>query len=201
FSNLPGRDALDVHLRHSEQESLFATNALLQSAWVELNRAADLRNAEPDGAQARGEGLWFKTISMAQSLFASLIGLSSKDGRTLLKHGFVYEHAQALGKGGGSIGAEKLQNSIQNVRVGLVGHVCVLLVVFVDTSTEPHWPAPGELGATLPSGGYARLATLAFATPPEGSVQPATLSKLQKDFYTPCPRRCRELLQVQTGSS
>lgn len=46
-----------------------------------------------------------------------------KDGRALLKHGFVEEKAEPFSQAGSAVVGKKLQNSIETAKVIRVSHV------------------------------------------------------------------------------
>jgi hypothetical protein len=77
---------------------------------------------------------------MSEAVFAALVWLCLEDGRALLKHGFVEEEAEPFSQAGSAVGSEKLQNSVEKVRVIRVGHVWVFLVgcVWLHPNTRPH---------------------------------------------------------------
>jgi len=82
-----------------------------------------LEDAELYGAQPGGEGLGFEAVGAAQALLTTLVGSGLEDGGAFLHHGFVDGQAEAFGKAGGAFGSEELLNSVQKMRLGLVGHL------------------------------------------------------------------------------
>ena len=52
-----------------------------------------------------------------------------------MAHGFVDQQADAFGQAIGALLGQKLQNGVQEFRIGLVGHWGFELVVFRDTPT------------------------------------------------------------------
>ena len=79
FGDLSGRSALDIPFGHSELEGLFAANTFFQRAWIKGDAVPDLKNAEFDGAHARGEGLRLEPIGAAK---ADLRGRSLSTAKT-----------------------------------------------------------------------------------------------------------------------
>ena len=163
FGDFSGGDALDIHLGQSKQESLFAAGSLFQSAGVKFHAVANLGDAQMDEPDTGGEGFWLEAIGAPEPILTTLVGAGLKDSGAFLNHGFVDEQAQALGKTGGALGGEELQNGVQKIRINLVGHVWVFCwMCLLHPNRKPHWPAPGELRASpfrgrLRSARYARL--------------------------------------------
>ena len=116
---------MHIHLGHSEKESLFAADALLQSAGIKVDAIADLGNAEFDLTDAGSEGLGLEPIGVSEAFLGALVRLCLKDGRALLAHGFVEKEAETFGEAGGAVSGEKLQNGVEKVRVVRVGHVWI----------------------------------------------------------------------------
>jgi hypothetical protein len=46
-----------------------------------------------------------------------------ENGRAFLVHGLVEQQAEAFGEAGGALSGEELQNSVEKVRIVVVGHV------------------------------------------------------------------------------
>ena len=82
-----------------------------------------MRDAQLDSPHARGEGFGLEAIGMTESPFAVLIGLGLQHGRAFLVHGLIARKAEAFGEVGGALRGEELQNSIEEVRFLVVGHV------------------------------------------------------------------------------
>jgi hypothetical protein len=125
FGDFASGYALDVHFGQSKQESLFAAGTFFQGTGIKLDAIAHLRDIKFDGAETGGEGFGFEAIGASESAFAALVRACLENGRAFLEHGLVNEEAEALGKAGGTFGGEELQNVVQEIRVDLVGHVCV----------------------------------------------------------------------------
>ena len=169
FGDFPGGDALDIHLGQSEQEGFFAAGSFFQGAGIKVHAVTDLGDAQMDGADTGGKGFGLEAIGSPQAILTTLVGAGLKDGGAFLDHGFVDGQAQALGKTGGALGGEELQNGVQKIRINLVGHVCVFVGCVCCTPTGNHTGQPSANFAQAPSGaGCVRLATLAFTAPPPG---------------------------------
>ncbi len=82
-----------------------------------------------------------------------------EDGGAFLNHGLIDEKAEALGKAGGAFIGEKLQNGGQEIRINLVGHVCVFVgcvwinptrdltgPLYASLKRKPH-PGPAAFGS------------------------------------------------------
>jgi len=185
-----GGDALDVHFGQGELEGLFGTEAFFEGGRVELQAAADLRDAEGDGAQAGGEGFGFEAVGMALAGVGALVGLGLEGLGAFLAHGGIDEQADAFGEAGGALLGQELQNGVQEFRLGLVGHWGLALVVFCDTPTRDHSGPPStsfsRAARPCPSGvrlRSARCARLRSASPRRGK-DGGKENKLQKEFYT-----------------
>jgi len=186
FGDFAGGDALDIHLGQSEQEGLFAAGSFFQSTGVKFHAVANLGDAQMDGTDTGGKGLWLEAIGAPEAILTTLVGAGLKDSGAFLNHGFVDEQAQALGKTGGALGGEELQNGVQKVRINLVGHVWVFVGCVCRTPTGNHTGQPPANFAQAPSGaGCAWLATLAFAPPPPDGALRSRRTQLQKKLYTP----------------
>lgn len=85
--------------------------------------AADLRDAEGDGAEAAGEGFGFITVCVALACVGTLVGLGLEDVVAFEAHGFVDEEAQTFGKAVMAVLGEELQDVVEEFRVVVVGHV------------------------------------------------------------------------------
>ena len=189
FGDFSGGDALDIHLGKGEQEGLFAAGSFFQSTRVKIHAVANLRDAQLDGTDTGGQSLGFEAIGTSEPILATLVGAGLKDSRAFLNHGFVDEQAQALGKTGGALRGEELQNGVQKIRINLVGHVWVFVGCVCCTPTGNHTGQPPANFAQAPSGaGCARLATLAFAPPPPDGALRSRRTQLQKKLYTPQQR-------------
>jgi hypothetical protein len=116
-------DALDVHFGEGEQESLFGAAAFFEGTGVPVQFAADLGDIELEVADASGEGFVFKTVGVAGAEDGALVGMSLEGVRTLLKHGLVDEEAEAFGETLSALFGDELQDGVQEIRIGLVGHV------------------------------------------------------------------------------
>ena len=108
---------------HRKGESLLTAHAALQRALIEVDAVTHIRDAQLDSPHARGEGFGLEAIGMTESPFAVLIGLGLQHGRAFLVHGLIAQKAEAFGKVGGALRGEELQNSIEEVRFLVVGHV------------------------------------------------------------------------------
>jgi len=86
-----------------------------------------LGDLELDGAAAGGEGFGFETIGVAEAGVGAFIGLGLQGLAALLAHGFVDEQPDAFGEAAGAIFREQLQNGVQEFRMGLVGHVVMVV--------------------------------------------------------------------------
>jgi len=122
-----GGNALDIHFGDGQFEGLLAPNALLEGGRIEVQIAAHLGDLELDGPAAGGEGFGFETIGVAEPGVRAFIGLGLQCLATLLTHGFIDEQPDAFGEAAGAIFREQLQNGIQEFRIGLVGHVVVVV--------------------------------------------------------------------------
>ncbi len=151
--------SLDIHLGEGEHEGLLTADALFEGTGIKVHAIADLRDAEFDGAAAGGEGLWLESVGAAQAGITTFVGPGVEDGGAFLNHGLVDEKAEALGKAGGAFIGEKLQNGGQEIRINLVGHVCVFVgcvwihpnrdhtgPLYVSLKRKPH-PGPAAFGS------------------------------------------------------
>ncbi len=182
-----GGDALDIHLGHGQLEGLFGADALLQGAGIEVEIAPDLGDAKGDGADAAGEGLGFVTVGVTLAGVGALVRPGLEGLLALDAHGFVDEQAQALGKGIVALLGQELQDVVQEIRIGVVGHVWFGVGCVCDTPTaKPAWPAPDQFFPRAePLSPLRGSAALAIAPPhPEGGKAGWKKNNLQKDFYT-----------------
>lgn len=185
-----GGDALDIHFGHGQFERLLGTEAFFQGAGIEGGFAPDLRHAEGDGADAAGERLGFVTVGVALAGVGAFVGLGLEDLMAFDAHRFVDEQADAFGEAGGALLSEQLQDVVQEIRIGGVGHVVEMLAVFADTPTGNQYGPPSTSFARVerlhPSGvrlRSARYARLRSAEPRRGEGA-GKKDKLQKEFYT-----------------
>ena len=118
-----GGDALHIHLGQGEFEGLLAADALLQRGGVELQAGTDLGDLEGDGPDPGGEGLGLEAVGLSLACGSALIGLGLEDGGAFAAHGFIDEEADALAEALVALLSEELQDGVQEIRVGLVGHV------------------------------------------------------------------------------
>jgi len=205
FRDLAGGDTLDIHLGQGKHEGSFAADAFFQGAGIEVNAIADLRDTELDGAETGGEGFWFEPVGTPEALATSLIRASLERGGTFLDHGLIDEDAEALGKAGGAFGGQELQNGVQEIRIKMVGHVCVLLLdVFGDTPTGNHTGQPLSRPPRAPSGAaaFGSLRSPYFAGPGRGAPT-KTRWHFYRNNFTPPPRcltRCPKNHAQKTGS-
>ena len=106
-------------------------------------------------------------------------------------HGFVDEQAQALGEGLVALLGQELQDVVQEIRIGVVGHGWFGVGCVGDTpAAKPAWPAPDQFfpraeplspfGVRLRS---TRSARHRFASPRRGKAG-WKKNNLQKAFYT-----------------
>jgi len=129
-----GGDALDIHFSHGEFEGLLGADPFFQGAGIEGGFAPDLRHAEGDGADAAGEGLGFVAVGVTLAGVGAFVGLGLEDLMAFDAHRFVDEQADALGEAGVTLLGQELQDVVQEIRLGRVGHVWFwMLAVFVDT--------------------------------------------------------------------
>jgi len=146
LGDLAGGHSLDIHLGEGEHEGLLTADALFEGTGIKVHAIADLRDAEFDGADAGGEGLWLESVGAAQAGITTFVGPSVEDGGAFLNHGLVDEKAEALGKAGGAFIGEKLQNGGQEIRINLVGHVCVFVgCVWIHPNRDHTGPLPASL--------------------------------------------------------
>ncbi len=118
-----GGDALDIHFGHGQFEGLLGAEAFFQGAGIEGGLAPDLRHAEGDGADAAGEGFGFVAVGVTLAGVGALVGLGLEDVMALDAHGFVDQEAQAFGEAVVALLRQKLQDVVQEFRIGVVGHV------------------------------------------------------------------------------
>jgi hypothetical protein len=118
-----GGDALNVHFCQREFEGLFGAAALFEGRGVKLQAAADLRDVEGDGAEAGGEGFVFEAVGVACAGFGALVRLGLEGLRPLGAHGLIDEQAEAFGEAFGALFRDELQDGVQEIRIGVVGHV------------------------------------------------------------------------------
>jgi len=138
--------SLDIHLGEGEHEGLLTADALFEGTGIKVHAIADLRDAEFDGAAAGGEGLWLESVGAAQAGITTFVGPGVEDGGAFLNHCLVDEKAEALGKAGGAFIGEKLQNGGQEIRINLVGHVCVFVgCVWIHPNRDHTGPLPASL--------------------------------------------------------
>jgi len=162
-----GGDALDVHFGHGEFEGLLGADAFLQGAGIKVRFAPDLRHAKGDGTNAAGERFRFVAVGVTFAVIGAFVGLGLEDLMAFDAHGFVDEDAEAFGEAVVALLSQELQDVVQQIRIGVVGHVVLLLDVFADTPTgnqcgppstsfsraERHHPS----GVRLRSARYAHL--------------------------------------------
>ena len=130
-----GGDALDIHFGHGEFERLLGADAFFQGAGIEGRFAPDLRDAEGDGADAAGEGLGFVAVGVALAGVGAFVGLGLEDLMTFDAHRFVDEDAEAFGEAGVALVGQELQDVVQEIRIGVVGHVGLCVGCVCDTPT------------------------------------------------------------------
>ena len=118
-----GGDALDIHFSHGEFESLLGADAFFQGAGIEGSFAADLGDAEGDGADAAGEGFGFVAVGVTLAGVGAFVRLGLEDLMAFDAHGFVDEEAKTLGEAGVVLVGQELQDVVQEFRIGVVGHV------------------------------------------------------------------------------
>ena len=106
---------------------MLAAHAFLEGGGVELDAGADLGDLEGDGADAGGESFWFEAMGLALAGVGALVGLGLEDGGAFAAHGFIDEDADAFGEAGGALIGEELQHGMEEFRIGLVGHVFVVV--------------------------------------------------------------------------
>jgi hypothetical protein len=159
-----GGDALDIHFGKGEFEGLFGAEAFLEGGGIERHVAADLGDVEGDGAEAGEEGFVFEAVGVAFAGVGAFVRLGLEGVGTLDAHGLVDEQAEALGQAIRAVFGDELQDGIQEIRLGAVGHVmfnvgCVLR----HPNRKPAWPALDQFfarGASLPLRGSAALGSL-----------------------------------------
>ena len=116
-------DALDIHFRHGQEESLVCARITLQCRGIKLYVAADLRNVEAEGPQGCVKGSRLKAIGIALSGGGALVGFCVEDGGAFQKHGFVEEDLEDLREGTGAFLGKKLEKVVKEVILGIrVGH-------------------------------------------------------------------------------
>jgi hypothetical protein len=199
-----GGDALDVHFGQGKFESLLGTDAFFQGAGIEVGVAPDLRDAEGDGADAAGEGLGFVAVGVTLACVGAFVGLGLEDLMAFDAHGFVDEDADPFGEAVVALLSQKLQDVVQEFRIGVVGHVVCLLDVLEHPNRKPMWPALDQFFArsvfTPPGFGCARLATLAFAPPHPGGVKTEERKTNYRRSFTPTIIRWR-MFEPASGRS
>ena len=176
-----GGDALDVHFGQGQFEGLLGTEAFFQGAGIEVGVAPDLRDAEGDGADAAGEGLGFVAVGATLASVGALVGLGLEDLMAFDVHGFVDEDAEPFGEAVVALLSQKLQDVVQEFRIGEVGHGVCLLDVLEHPNRKPMWPALDQFfarGASSPL--RARL-----ATPHPGGVKTEGRKTNYRRSFTP----------------
>jgi len=88
---------LDVHLGQDEFEGLFAEDALIEGAGIEVWAAADLSDIEGDRTNPAVEALGLVAIGVADTGVCPLVGFGFKELAALMAGGFVDEHANPVG--------------------------------------------------------------------------------------------------------
>jgi len=136
-----GGDALDIHFGQGQFESPLAAQALFQGGRVEPDAAPDLGDGEGDGIQPSGDGFWFEALGMGQAGVDALIRLGLNNLTALLAHGLVDQETDAFGQAIGSLLSDELQNSVQEIRIGLVGHVDGCWMFVRHPNRQPIWAA------------------------------------------------------------
>ena len=116
---------MDVHFGQGELEGLFGTAAFFEGAGVEVHATADLGDVEGDGAEATVEGFVLEAVGVALAGVGALVGLGLEDLTALAAHGLVDEEADAFGESVGALLRDKLQDVVQENRLGVVGHVWI----------------------------------------------------------------------------
>jgi hypothetical protein len=123
FGDFAGGDALDIHFGHGGNEGLLTAHAFFQGRGKEVDPVAHLRHRGFDRPDAGSERFGLEAIGMAQSLLASLIGLGLENNRTFVAHGLVKKKARPFRETGRALGGKELQNSVEKVRIAVMGHV------------------------------------------------------------------------------
>lgn len=173
-----GGDALNVHFGEGEFEGLLGAESFLEGAGVKIHGAADLRNVESDGPETGGEGFVFEAVGVAGAGLGALVGLGLEDLGTLDAHGLVDEEADAFSEAIGALFGDELQDRVQEIRLGVVGHVWFGVgSVSRHPNRKPAWPALDQFfarGALCPLRGSAALGSLrspSLRLTPEGAKQ------------------------------
>ena len=159
-----GGDALDVHFGHGEFEGLFGADAFFQGAGIEVGVAPDLWDAEGDGTDAAREGLGFVAVGITLAGVGALVGLGLEDVMAFDAHRFVDEDAEPFGEAVVALLSQKLQDVVQEFRIGVVGHVGVWCWMCLrHPNRKPEWPALDQFfarGASSPLRDSAALGSL-----------------------------------------
>ena len=113
------------------------------------------------------EGLGFVAVGVTLAGVGAFVGLGLEDLMAFDAHGFIDEQAQAFGEAIVALFSQELQDVVQEFRIGVVGHVVLLLDVFADTPTGNQCGPPSTSfsraerlhpsGVRLRSARYARL--------------------------------------------
>lgn len=159
-----GGDTLDIHFGQGQFEGLLGADALFQSAGIELGFATNLRHAEGDGTDAAGEGLGFVAVGVTLASVGAFVGLGLENLMAFDAHGFVDEQADAFGEAGVALLGQELQDVVQEIRLGVVGHVVLDVgCVCRHPNRKPTWPALDQFsprGPSSPLRGSAALGSL-----------------------------------------
>ncbi len=102
---------------------MFGAAAFFEGAGIEVHAAADLGVVEGDGAEATVEGFVFEAVGVILARVGALVGLGLEDLAALAAHGLVDEEADAFSEAFGALRRDKLQDVVQEDRLGVVGHV------------------------------------------------------------------------------
>jgi len=166
--DLPGADALHVHLGDGECHRPFTTDAPFQRPRVERSPilvpvAAGLGNTQVHLANAGLQGLGFKTVGVALTVASSLMRLGLEHLLSLDLHRVVHERGEGGGHGSRTVLDEQSRKVVDRRTFILVGHRRFLLGGvrhFQENLDDP------PLQIAPPLGGRPRLATLDSASHP-----------------------------------
>ncbi len=170
-----GGDALDIHFGQGQFEGLLGADPFFQSTGIETGFTADLRHAEGDGTDAAAERPGFVAVGVTLAGVGAFVGLGLENLMAFDAHRFVDEQADAFGEAGVTLLSQELQDVVQEIRIGVVGHVVLDVgCVCRHPNRKPTWPALDQFsarGASAPLRGSAApglLRSPALRLTPEG---------------------------------